>query len=90
MKYSKEFIELVNDSKWHGHYVGIGNPNAKVLIVGKECALDEKRDRLLYEETFSQNQEDWKRNVQEGVGFFISQPYFCISNSTSSVERHSI
>lgn len=69
MKYSEDFVDLVNDSKWQGHYIGIGNPEAKVLIVGKECALDEKRDRLLYEETFRKNQEYWKRNVQEGVGF---------------------
>lgn len=69
MNYSKEFFDLVNDSKWQGHYIGIGNPEAKVLIVGKECALDEKRDRLLYEETFRQNQEDWKSNVENGIGF---------------------
>lgn len=77
MNYSEEFIDLVNDSKWQDHYVGIGNPEAKVLIVGKECALDEELDSLLYAETFLQNQEDWKRNVQEGVGFEDIKEWTC-------------
>lgn len=77
MSYSEEFIDLVNDSKWQGHYIGIGNPEAKVLIVGKECALDEELDSLLYAETFLQNQEDWKHNVQEGVGFEDIKEWTC-------------
>ena len=37
MHYSKEFNELIETSIEGGQYVGLGNPNAKILIVGKEA-----------------------------------------------------
>lgn len=69
MRYSEEFIELVNDIKWQGRYIGIGNPEAKVLIVGKECALEENPNSFLYNKTFMQNQNDWLNNVRNSIGF---------------------
>lgn len=52
-KYSKKFIDLVNNSfinsnnlesseKEFGnpYYVGFGNPNSKILILGKEKGFD--------------------------------------------------
>lgn len=77
MKYSQEFIDLVHDSKWEGHYVGIGNPNAKVLIVGIECALNEKQAPCLYDETFRQNLADWKDNVEKEIGFEDIKEWTC-------------
>ncbi|WP_316784985.1 hypothetical protein [Pedobacter frigiditerrae] len=37
MHYSKEFNELIETSIESYQYIGLGNPNAKILIVGKEA-----------------------------------------------------
>ena len=55
MEYSKEFKALLNDSNWnqlepYQKYIGVGNPNAKILIVGKECALDTVNQFFEYDE----------------------------------------
>ena len=42
MNYSQKFIDLVK-SKQFG-YMGTGNPNAKMLMIGREPAID-KEDR---------------------------------------------
>ncbi len=38
--YTKEFKELVNECKKSNQYVGLGNPNAKILFIGKEPAME--------------------------------------------------
>ncbi len=40
MKYTKEFNSLIDQSIEHKQYVGLGNPNAKILFVGKEAGLE--------------------------------------------------
>ena len=67
MEYCPEFKELLNDPKWKGQYIGVGNPNAKILIVGKECALEE--NTLIYQKTFEQNWKDWVSNDNTNTGF---------------------
>lgn len=41
MEYSKEFIELINrlspTNDEHLQFVGFGNPNSRILLIGKEC-----------------------------------------------------
>ena len=41
MEYRKEFIELIdslkNENNKNLRFVGFGNPNSKILIIGKEC-----------------------------------------------------
>lgn len=74
MEYSKEFKALLNDSNWnqlepYQKYIGVGNPNAKILIVGKECALDTVNQFFEYDETVLQNFDDWCANVNKGIGF---------------------
>ena len=45
MKYSEEFKKLVKNCIKSGAHVGGGNPNAKILFVGKEAAYgDEKHE----------------------------------------------
>ena len=41
MEYLDEFKEFVNYCNQNGKYVGWGNPNSKILIVGKESAMEE-------------------------------------------------
>ncbi len=40
MNYSNEFHRLIEDCKQNKQYVGLGNPNAKILFIGKETGVD--------------------------------------------------
>jgi len=39
-KYSNEFNDLLEESLKNNEYVGLGNPNAKILIIGKEPGME--------------------------------------------------
>ena len=40
MEYSNEFKDLIARIEQTKDFIGYGNPNAKILIIGKEEALD--------------------------------------------------
>ncbi len=68
MKYSDSFTEIVNQGVKEKFYIGTGNPNSKVLIVGKETAISdtnmlEKQNKKNYE----QNAFDWIRNIENNI-----------------------
>lgn len=68
MDYSNEFNNLLQNSMWrrNKHYIGLGNPDAEILIVGKECAVNTNSDEYRYE--YSQNYNLWtERNKDIGV-----------------------
>lgn len=48
MEYSKDFIELVNSlndtTNANLKFIGTGNPNAKIIIIGQEVALDPSKE----------------------------------------------
>ena len=64
MNYSSEFKDLVESSiKKKINYIGKGNPNSKILIIGKELALPQ--DNLIaIEKTSEQNAFDWENNIE--------------------------
>jgi hypothetical protein len=64
MHYTNEFRELVlkSDLENHNDYIGKGNPNAKILIIGKELALDQNQI-IEIKETLNRNVSDWKNNI---------------------------
>ena len=64
MKYSKEFIDAVNMAKSEDFYLGTGNPNAKVLIIGKENAHDENSDR---DKSARGEIDTWLENIKNGT-----------------------
>ena len=49
------------------HYIGLGNPNAKILIIGKECAHEEGSTSAQQE--CSNNYNQWMKLVEKGHGF---------------------
>ena len=60
MSYSKEFHHLLSCPLWAQgkHYIGVGNPDAGILIVGKECAVNKESD--FYREDYARNFERWQ------------------------------
>lgn len=79
MNYPECFERLVLDgsSPKQGHchdspdLVGWGNPNAKILLLGKEPAIDMNTDsgRNQYSTEVASNRCDWRTNIENRTGF---------------------
>ena len=77
MEYSKTFENEAYNCEKIGIYLGTGNPNSKILIIGKETAIDTEnranRDELYVrfqnesQEAFEQNASKWNFNVKNLV-----------------------
>lgn len=77
MKYNELFIKTIIECKKTGTYIGTGNPNSKILIIGKETATDvenkAKREehyvRLQREnlQDFEENAIKWDSNIKNKV-----------------------
>lgn len=62
MEYSNEFKDLIDRIEQTKDFIGYGNPNAKILIIGKEEALDIEKEcgKKIYEIAVKPNWEKWK------------------------------
>lgn len=58
--YKKEYIELV-EKGINNFYIGTGNPNSKILIIGKESAIE--NNDLPSLEWYRNNAKDWKKHI---------------------------
>lgn len=70
--YPDSFIELVhktndNNSLLYGQYIGTGNHNARILILGKECAIDKNNKPQQYENEIVANAKNWNKNIDNNV-----------------------
>lgn len=65
--YSQDFIELVKAAKDINFYIGTGNPQAKILIIGKEAAINklDNKGKLQYTREFENNISDWERDKEK-------------------------
>jgi hypothetical protein len=68
MIYSENFSKLVELNS----FIGTGNPNSKILIVGKEVATDVEDGKhteleQINLEAFNRNCTDWRTNVQNNI-----------------------
>lgn len=61
--YSSEFCELINHPAWENEFVGYGNPNADILIIGQEAACPEGEED--WEKFYQHNCEQWKETVNK-------------------------
>lgn len=61
--YKDNFKEIVDLSVSEDLYIGMGNPNANLLIIGKELALDEDSQNPVIVKTNLQNAKDWRANI---------------------------
>ncbi|TDO96561.1 hypothetical protein [Flavobacterium sp. 245] len=82
---SKEFYKSENNlNKPNPYFVGFGNPNSKILILGKEKGFDVNNLKQLQYESI-ENPNEWKNYIDSGVTlnrtkFYDSEHYinvFC-------------
>jgi len=64
MEYPKEFVNLLAE-KQEECLIGWGNPNAKILVVGKESAIHNIEGKKQYELEILQNHIQWNINIKE-------------------------
>jgi len=62
VSYSPEFIEAIKLAKEKGLFLGTGNPNANILFLGKEAAIDKEKSAQQHEREFLKNIADWDYN----------------------------
>ena len=64
---SKEFyINELNLNKPNPYFVGFGNPNSKILIIGKEKGFDESNLKQLQYESI-ENPNEWKNYIDNKI-----------------------
>lgn len=59
----KEFVKKGSIKPFY--YVGTGNPNAKVLIIGKESAIEETD--IVGKQWYDKNANDWQNHIDNGT-----------------------
>lgn len=67
MDVPQSFIDLIYSEENTQKYIGMGNPNARILIIGREPNhnLDMAEGRMAFEQDQLLNRENWK-NIIEG------------------------
>ncbi len=70
MIYPKEFEQLIRSAETPD-FIGWGNPNARILLLGKEPAknLEDEQGKIEYEIEVADNKADWRRNIAQHKGF---------------------
>lgn len=65
MDYSKEFRDLIACTKDTEDFIGYGNPNAKILIIGKEESFDIKKEEnnIIYNQASKGNWKGWEEVI---------------------------
>lgn len=61
--YNTNFQEIVKLANREDLYIGMGNPNANILIVGKEIALEKGSQDPVILKTVLKNAQDWMVNI---------------------------
>lgn len=76
-KYNKEFVEAYNYCKANNLYLGLGNPNGKILLIGKETS----NDKIGFDEMSNINLNSWediisKNKSSNEIGFLEDNALF--------------
>lgn len=76
IEYTGTFRKAVQFSKDKELFLGTGNPNAKLLFVGKEAAIDSDKSQQQYEQEFKKNATDWEHNFKSETQFDAIDNWF--------------
>lgn len=63
--YTDNFHDFVKNGVTHKYFIGTGNPNARILIIGKESAIDSSDSIGI--EWYNNNAEDWKEHIENNT-----------------------
>ena len=69
VNYSPKFNDVIQSAKNKRLFLGTGNPDAKILFVGKEAAIDKEKHPQYYEAEITNNVNDWEYNCNSSKQF---------------------
>ena len=91
MEYKNEFREMLEKAEKEGQYVGTGNPNAKILIIGKELAINQENEEQITDE-IKTNVTKWKENIANSLSqndpLEWTNPLYLYKHSEQKKEGH--
>lgn len=67
--YNSKFKAAIELAKVKDFFIGTGNPNAKMLFIGKEAAIDSLKSSEQHKREISNNTTDWNSNYQNNTQF---------------------
>lgn len=67
--YNTEFEETIQIAKSKNLFLGSGNPNARILFIGKEAAINLTKSSEQHNREISKNANDWESNYNNKVQF---------------------
>lgn len=80
VNYSSEFKEILQLAKNKEMFLGTGNPNSKIVFIGKEAAIDEKLNANQHFREISNNTIDWENNYDNEMQFSDIDNWFITPN----------
>lgn len=69
ISYHSNFKNAIQLAKDKGFFLGSGNPNAKLLFIGKEAAIDSLNSSEQHKREICNNTQDWELNIQNNTQF---------------------
>jgi hypothetical protein len=60
--YNSKFKKALELAKNKGLFLGTGNPNSKIVFVGKEAAIDLQKSSDQHKREIINNATDWENN----------------------------
>lgn len=96
MNYSTEFENYVNSCLKSNNYVGVGNPNSDILIIGKEAAIDREKIEFSNDilqirnlQNYERNAMDWMDNIKtcfdsNQIEIWNKEKYFQDENASNN------
>ncbi|KGO92233.1 hypothetical protein [Flavobacterium subsaxonicum] len=81
VEFTENFTAIVNNCIENGSHLGGGNPNSKILVVGKEAALNE------VEAWYEGNAKDWYNQMDNQNLNFIRTEKFPVGHTWSKYQK---
>lgn len=72
IEYSQAFQDFVKTCLATSNFVGTGNPNAKILIVGKEAAISP--EKIEGQNWYNRNAKNWDEHITKGTCECLEYP----------------
>ncbi len=87
-RFDNDFIEAYNYSNTNNLYLGLGNPNGKILLIGKETS----NDKIGFDEMSKINLKSWddiisKNKSIEDIGFLEENALFPWKGQKFTIRR---
>ncbi|MCG8733183.1 hypothetical protein [Tenacibaculum finnmarkense] len=72
MEYTEKFKKFVKNGVNEKYFIGTGNPNSKILFIGKESAIS--KDDIKGRDFYNKNADEWQNHINKGTCEILKFP----------------